>query len=453
MMTTNLLNQNPKSKVPNLESLLQESPYQAYVYSYPHKTAYRVLTPPVSLSELWCRQDRRALFLYIHIPFCEMRCGFCNLFTTVTHNEDFVNQYVRTVQRQAQRIKSALGEASFARFAIGGGTPTQLPIHQLEAILNVAEETMGTNLQKIPVSVEVSPQTATQDKLKLLRERGVDRVSIGIQSFIESEVLAIHRWQTTAQVEAALTRMREAGFPTINIDLIYGLPGQTVGTWLQSLLYSLRFQPEEIYLYPLYVRPLTGLGCSEREWDDIRLVCYREGRALLLSSGYTQVSMRMFRAKHAPGADGPVYCCQADGMVGLGCGARSYTDSLHYSNEYAVKSKEIRDILKVFIQTPDEFFDYANYGFELDNEERRRRYILLSLLCDEGLNFAGYHQRFGTEALEDFPEILQLVTLNLATQQERILRLSEAGIERSDVIGGWLFSDSVGQLMQSYKLK
>ena len=93
--------------------------------------------------------------------------------------------------------------------------------------------------------------------------------------------------------------MREAGFPTINIDLIYGLPGQTVNSWLQSIESALRFQPEEIYLYPLYVRPLTGLGCTDKEWDDIRIACYRTGRSLLLSQGYSQISMRMFSRKTA----------------------------------------------------------------------------------------------------------------------------------------------------------
>ncbi|MFN6566078.1 STM4012 family radical SAM protein [Dendronalium sp. ChiSLP03b] len=456
-----------RTKLTNLKSLLQRSPYQTYVYSYPHKTAYRPLNPTVSLADLWSKQDRKALFLYIHIPFCEMRCGFCNLFTTVTHNEDFVSQYVRTVQRQARRVKAALGEASFARFALGGGTPTQLPIHQLETILNVAEKTMGASLQDIPVSVEMSPETAEKDKLQLLRDRGVDRASIGVQSFIESEVLATQRRQATAQVEAALTRMREAGFPTINIDLIYGLPGQTVSSWLQSIRAALNFQPEEIYLYPLYVRPLTGLGRTDKEWDDIRLACYREGRSLLLSSGYTQVSMRMFRQERQEGQGGqggqgriatlsppsPVYCCQADGMVGLGCGARSYTDTLHYSNEYAVGSKEIRDILQAYIQTPNEAFDYASYGFQLDNEERRRRYILLSLLSDEGLNFVIYRHRFGTDVMVDFPELTELLSLNLATQNEQILCLTDAGIERSDTIGAWLFSDRVRQLSQTYELK
>ena len=188
MITTK--SQNPEPKIQHLQTRLAASPYQAYVYSYPHKTAYCPLKPSVSLADLWSKQDKKSLFLYIHIPFCEMRCGFCNLFTTVTHNEDFVTQYIRTVQRQAQRVKAELGDTSFARFALGGGTPTQLPIHHLETILNIAEDTMGANLQHIPVSVEMSPETATGDKLKLLRDRGVTRASIGVQSFIESEVLA-----------------------------------------------------------------------------------------------------------------------------------------------------------------------------------------------------------------------------------------------------------------------
>ena len=387
-----------------------------------------------------------------------MRCGFCNLFTTVTHNEDFVTQYVNTLQKQANHVKTALGNTSFARFAIGGGTPTQLPIHHLETVLNVAEDTMGADLQQIPISVEMSPETATKDKLKLLRSRGVTRASIGVQSFFESEVAAVNRRQTTAEVEAALTRMRSAGFPTINIDLIYGLPGQTVETWLQSIRAALRFEPEEIFLYPLYVRPFTGLGTSDKEWDDIRLNCYRQGRDYLLSQGYTQKSMRMFQLTSPTflsnvSSPSPIYCCQADGMVGIGCGARSYTDELHYSNEYAVGGKGIREILQEYIKTPESSFDFVNYGFELDSEEKRRRYILLSLLSHEGLNFSNYQTRFNTKAFDDFPELSELIYLKLATEDKGILQLTQLGVEYSDAIGEWLFSEKVRELMQRYELK
>ncbi len=149
----------------------------------------------------------------------------------------------------------------------------------------------------------------------------------------------------------------------------------------------------------------------------------------------------------------PIYCCQADGMIGLGCGARSYADILHYSNEYAVGAKGIRGILQAYIQTPDGQFDFASYGFKLNEEEQRRRFILLSLLSDEGLNIASYQQRFGNDLYGDFLELLELFNLDLAIKDEDFLRLNDFGIERSDTIGAWLFSANVLELMDGYELK
>lgn len=436
-----------------LSQLLTASPYQTYVYSYPHKTAYRPLNPPVKLADVWSQENRDALFLYLHIPFCEMRCGFCNLFTMVQRDEDFVSNYVATLKRQSLQVKQALGKSKFARFALGGGTPTRLSLTELEAVLNIAEYTMGADLQVIPCSVEVSPETATQDKLSLLRDRGIARISIGVQSFIDTEVLAIQRRQQVTQVKETLTRIKETGFPTLNIDLIYGLPGQTINTWLYSLQQALSFQPEEIYLYPLYVRPLTGMDCTDKEWDDIRLACYREGRDLLLAQGYQQISMRMFQKPTSTDISAPIYCCQADGMIGLGCGARSYTQQLHYASEYAVGAKGIQSILQAYLNTPTKSFDLINYGFDLDIEDRQRRYILLSLLSNEGLNLKQYHHTFNTELFSDYPELRELFELNLATNNGDIISLTEFGIERSDTIGYWFFSDKVRRLMDEYEVK
>ena len=444
---------NHLDKIPSLPELLAASPYQTYVYSYPHKTAYRPLNPSRKLSDVWSQENRDALFLYIHIPFCEMRCGFCNLFTMVQKDEDFVSQYVATFKRQSQQVKQALGESKFARFALGGGTPTRLPFQGLKAVLDIAENTMGADLQAIPGSVEVSPETATEDKLNLLRDRGIDRISIGVQSFVDAEVLAIQRRQQATRVKETLTSIKNAGFPSLNIDLIYGLPGQTINTWLYSLQQAIAFQPEEIYLYPLYVRPLTGMDCTNKEWDDIRLNCYREGRDFLLAQGYQQISMRMFQKLGKSDISAPVYCCQADGMVGLGCGARSYTKQLHYASEYAVGAKGIQSILQAYLDTPTESFNYINYGFTLNTEDRQRRYILISLLSNEGLSFKQYHHNFGTELLIDYPELTELLEFKLATKERDTISLTELGIERSDTIGYWFFSNKVRQLITEYELK
>ena len=435
------------------EQMLWQTPYTAYTYAYPHKSAYRAFDPPVRLRDLWLAERRDALFLYLHVPFCEMRCGFCNLFTTANPKVDVEMAYLETLQRQARRVRAALGPASFARMAIGGGTPTYLDPSGLHLLFDIAEQIFDADPTNIPVSVETSPGTSDAARLRVLRERGVDRISIGVQSFFDTEVAAIGRAQKSEVVQQALTRIREAGFSTLNIDLMYGLPGQTVESWLASLRAALRFAPEELYLYPLYVRPLTGMDRQGRAWDDIRLACYRAGRAFLLDAGYTQVSMRMFRAGHARADEGPVYCCQDDGMVGLGCGARSYTRGLHYSSEYAVGATGVRAILHDYIARPDATFDVANYGIALDLEEQRRRYLVQSVLQADGLPFDAYRDRFGTELLDDLPELRELARHGLATLADGRLRLTEAGLERSDAIGPWLYSAKVGRLMETYELR
>ena len=275
--------------------------YAGYTYAYPHKTAYRTLKPPVALRDAWAAERRDALFLYLHTPFCEMRCGFCNLFTTANPPPGFAQDYMAALRRQAARTREALGRATFARLAVGGGTPTYLDEAGLESLFDVAEQTFGVDPQNIPVSVETSPLTAEAGKLRLLRGRGVDRISIGVQSFIEAEVNAVGRSQKTAVVERALDRIRNVGFPTLNIDLIYGLPGQTTGSWLESLRAALRFRPEELYLYPLYVRPLTGLGRrGQKAEDDLRPACYRTGENSYSNRATGRFRCGCFRPRKLP---------------------------------------------------------------------------------------------------------------------------------------------------------
>lgn len=444
-------------KIASLAQLLEGTPYIAYTYAYPHKTAYRYFPEPVPLADLWRQENREAVFLYLHVPFCEMRCGFCNLFTTVDPAGRFAADYLEALERQAKSVREAVGTLRVVRMALGGGTPTFLAPTDLARLLAIVKDVFDVQPGTIPTSVEISPLTATPAKLRLLREHGVDRVSIGVQSFIEAEARAAGRPQKTMVVEQALAEIRRLDFPTLNIDLIYGLPGQTVESWLSSLRMALRYQPEELYLYPLYVRPLTGLGRTDTALpppeEDIRLACYRAAREMLLAEGYTQVSMRMFRAAHAPTETGPVYCVQDDGMIGLGCGARSYTRTHHYSNEYAVGAATIREILHHYVAMPAEEFAFAHYGYLLNGEEQRRRYVLKSLLEAGGLSLSAYQRRFGTMALTDLPMLHELLDFGLAVVECESMTLTAAGLERSDTIGPWLYSLPVSQLMGEYALR
>ncbi|MEV4253032.1 STM4012 family radical SAM protein [Spirillospora sp. NPDC049652] len=425
------------------------SPYQGYVYAYPHKTAYRPLDPEPSLRSVWEHEDRRALFLYLHIPFCEMRCGFCNLFTRTGASGELTDAYLSALERQADAAADALGDASFATAAFGGGTPTYLTAAELDRLCDIAAR--FAPLGSAPLGVETSPATATPDRLRVLRDRGTTRVSIGVQSFVDAEARAAVRPQKRAEVDAALDAIRDAAIPVLNLDLIYGIAGQTAESWRYSLDTALRWKPEEIYLYPLYKRPLTGLFRLGRDWDDHRLALYRQGRDHLLAAGYEQVSMRMFRLPETS-AGGTEYCCQTDGMVGLGCGARSYTSDLHYSFEYAVGATEVRAIIDDYVRADS--FGTARVGFRLDDAERRRRHLVQSLLQASGLDRAAYRARFGTDAMDDFTRDLKgFADQGWLDVRPDMLRLTPEGLAYSDAIGPALFSAEVRSLMDAYEAR
>ncbi|MFC4499651.1 MULTISPECIES: STM4012 family radical SAM protein [Streptomyces] len=433
------------------------SPYQHYVYAYPHKTAYRRLEDHPSLKSLWAAEPKDALSLYLHIPFCEVRCGFCNLFTRIGAPDGLTGAYLDALQRQATAVRDALGDGiRFATAAFGGGTPTFLTAAELERLCDIAEHRMGADLRAVPLSVEASPATATADRLAVLAERGTTRLSLGIQSFVDTEARAAVRPQRRADVEAALGRIRDTDIPVLNIDLIYGIDGQTEDTWLHSLDAALAWRPEELYLYPLYVRPLTGLdrrgAGPDPDWDEQRLRLYRAGRDHLLAHGYTQQSMRMFRRTDAPPQGADDYACQTDGMIGLGCGARSYTAGLHYSFDYAVGMHEIRGIIDDYVTTDD--FAHAEVGYRMDPPEARRRHLLQSLLQAEGLQVADYRARFGGTPADDFgPELARFADSGWLTDDSTTVRLTPEGLAHSDAIGPELFSPAVRTAMAAYERK
>lgn len=441
-----------------LKQALSGPVYAAYSYSYPHKSAYRHLAQAQPLAPLWQAEDRDALFLYIHIPFCEMRCGFCNLFTLVRPPAQLPETYFTALERQARQLADILGTHRFARFAIGGGTPSYLNLAQLERLFTLAGDTLGVDSQRTPTTIETSPETIDAQKIQLFEDFHVDRLSMGVQSFIDTECQALARRQQSTQVHKALDMLRQHSSAALNLDLIYGIEGQTPASWTASLTQALSHEPQELYLYPLYVREKTGLsriqqkhpGMSEQQRDQRMLELYRIARDFLRARDYEQISMRMFRKKNTGQDEAPLYRCQDDGMLGLGAGARSYTRQLHYSSEYAVGRQDISSVIAHYINTSDERFAYADYGIHLNTDEQKRRYLMQSLLLSEGLDTTGYKERFGSDCLEDFSALNELFEQGLAEQNETRIHLSERGMERADTLGPWLASSAVLEQMKHY---
>jgi oxygen-independent coproporphyrinogen-3 oxidase len=433
-----------------------------YVYGYPHKKAYRPLEAPRTPREVWRDEPRRCLSCYVHLPFCTMRCSFCNLFTHVPGDEEPADAYLDALTRQMAHYADVLRPATFRNLYLGGGTPTYLSVAQLRRLVAALWDFLGIEPRATMSCIEASPETLDEEKVAALRELGFLRLSLGIQSFVEQELRHVNRRFTFAQNRAAVETVGRAGFPFFNIDLIYGLPGQTGASWRYSLERAIDSPATSLFLYPLYVRPLTGLD-RRRDLPPApappemgRL--YDVALERLTAVGFRQVTMRQFRRD--PGAalvgikrdaEDLEYRCQRDGLLGLGAGARSYTRALHYSTPWRMVARNIRAVIADYEGAWRSDDALIRHGFALDADEQRCRFVILSLLYD-GLDCAAFADAFAADARALFaPQWQALFAEGCVHDDGAALRLTARGVRHSDVVGHLFFSDRVRRLAETFE--
>jgi len=431
-----------------LEHYLRQG-YAAYTYAYPHKSAYRRFAQPVPLEQLWQAQPRDDLFLYVHIPFCHYRCGFCNLFALGAPKQELVNEFMKSLERQIKITAQALGPHCITRMAIGGGTPSYLTVAQFEELMACLQRHFNLQAATRCFGIEVAPDSATIERLRSYKNAGVTRISMGVQSFVDQEMDALARPRQRDAVLRAIEASKALDFATLNLDLIYGIEGQTEQSFTSTLDSVLALSPDELYLYPLYVRRLTGLAKAARTRGlQQRAALYAAGTGQLRGAGFVQSSMRMFRRDvKTPSEE---FACQTLGTIGLGTGARSYTRALHYSEEYAVSRGASQAILHAYNQRTEQDFASARFGFVLDLSEQQRRYLLQSLLMWPGVELSAYKAHFGKNLTDDFPELECLLALSLAQVDAQYFSLTESGMANADAIGPWLYSETVQSQTEAY---
>lgn len=426
-------------------------PYIQYMYSYPHKTAYGPLTG-IRWEDYAGRLCGRENSLYFHIPFCQSKCGYCNLFSVAGQGEELMEHYVEAMERQAAQWSAALCAGTvFADLTLGGGTPLLLPERLLERVFRIASDVMGFEEQGHPVIVETSPGQTTEEKLLLLKEHHVTRISMGVQSFHAEELKAIHRNHSPEQVERAMEWIQKVGFPCVNLDLIYGIPGQTEESLRRSVDRALSFEPDELFVYPLYIKKDTYLfGKGVRRSADTYEM-YRGIRSYLREQGYIPYSMRRFVRKAGTdgisddacgSGEGTAASCGFGNTVSIGCGGRSYIDHLHFCTPYAVRHSECMEYLQQYIDQDD--YHQIRHGYLLSPEEQRRRFVIKNVLFDSGLSKEDYTAAFSGDVEADFPVLREWMARGYAVETEGVIRLTEEGFSLSDHLGPMLVSEAKG---------
>lgn len=420
--------------------------YEAYAYSYPHKLAYRPFADPKSIKEVWQGQNLADLFLYVHIPYCEMRCGFCNLLT-IANPKSGQRSYVDTMIDEMAVYTNELQDLHFQEYAIGGGTPTYLSTDELSRLLGAMNLISNNTLESLVGSIECSPQTIQSDKLSLLSDYQVNRLSMGIQSWIMSETRSLGRPQSPDMVEQSIKRIKDHRFEVLNLDLIYGIKDQTTQSFIYSLDKTLSYQPEEIFLYPLYIREQTGLGKKPQDFLDNRVALYQIGRDHLLNHGYQQISMRCFR-KSGITLEKSNFNPTLNNTIGIGAGARSYTSNMNYSTPFAVKMTAIRSIIEQYSNQSKNELAQIKHGIVLDEQEQKIRFILKSLIDGGRLNDNDYMIKFASRPFDDFPILHELNNKNLIHHNAGLWQLTSQGMEHEDSIGPAFYSQTVKKQIQ-----
>ena len=422
-------------------------PYIQYMYSYPHKTAYQMLDQLDVRDYFSCLLSQENS-LYLHIPFCQYKCGYCNLFSVAGAGEALMEEYINAMERQMKQYSEAMpGGVVFDDLTIGGGTPLVLSEEQLERLFALVEQYFVLK-PDASVIMETSPNQTTMQKLRCIKRLGVTRLSIGVQSFHEEELSMLYRQHSAARAKQALEAIREVSFDTVNIDLIYGIPGQTVASMLDSLEQALQFEPEELFIYPLYIKQGTELSNRGIERADTAYHCYQAVVKRLMTAGYQQLSMRRFVKERG---EETVFNkpCGFSNTLSFGCGVRSYLSNLHFCTPYAVKQQYCKRELQNYIMQED--MTKITYGLLLNEEEMRRRYVIKNLLFDRGIMEADYVEHYGETVTEAFPLLKEWEQQGYVSFQQGFVSLTALGRSYSDYLGPKLMSKEVIERMQEWR--
>ena len=429
------------------------NPYVQYMYSYPHKTAYRPLED-VYLKEYMHFLKGSENSLYIHLPFCQAKCGYCNLFSVTGQDAQDMDRYLDAVKRQGIQYQQLLDsvQAVFCELVIGGGTPLLLLPGQLERMFDMAADLFAFTKDR-QIVTETAPNQTDAPRLQALKQAGVTRVSMGIQSFHDRELAVLGRRHCAQKAREALHLLKSSDFACVNTDFIYGIPGQTVNSLLESLKEALTFEPDEIFLYPLYVKHGVGMQYQGIRPDaEQTYLQYQAAGSFLKSEGYRQDSMRRF--VHAAQAGQRAYAeCGFGTSLALGCGGRSYLGNLHFCTPYAITRDTCLARLAEYEQTTD--FTQITHGLFLSAQEMQRRYVIRHLLILPGLWLEWYEQVFGSRALEDFPQLRTWMDSGFAalheTDRGTFLALTETGMGLSDALGPQLISPQMRAAMEEWE--
>jgi oxygen-independent coproporphyrinogen-3 oxidase len=371
--------------------------------------------------------------LYMHIPFCRAKCAYCD-FVSYPGLETLHGPYVQAVCQEIALQASPWAGFLFTSIYIGGGTPTVLAPDQLITLLEKSRECLHFAPQA-EITTEANPGTVSWGALRALRQGGVNRLSLGVQSLQDDELALLGRVHTAAEALEAYGLAREAGFSNINLDLIFGLPGQSLERWRETLERALALRPEHLSLYALSVEEGTPLaeriaaGRLPPPDDALAARMYTLAEALLAQKGYRHYEISNWARDEATGivaGEFPRWACRHnliywrnEPYLGVGAAAYSYDGQRRWGNMPEVTE---------YIQGIWAGRGAVAQSETLDAEKRLDETMMLGLRLVRGILWEEIRQRFGRDARTVYaPQIAELTEAGLVIADGQGLRLTPRG--------------------------
>jgi len=378
--------------------------------------------------------------IYIHIPFCAKRCSYCD-FNTYAGMESLIPAYVDALCSEIQQVAEAAdGETPVHTIFFGGGTPSLLETEQVERIL--AEIHAGFHLNTdLELTLEANPGTVTLEKLRELHDLGVNRLSFGMQTANPAELALLGRIHDHYDVIHAVQWARQAGFDNLSLDLIFGLPRQSLDGWRSSLESALHLRPEHISLYSLIVEPGTRMrnwvqrGLVETPDDDTAAELYEWAGERMEAAGFSQYEISNWASTNAGGcllsSRHNLQYWRNQPYFGFGAGAHGFVNGVRTANVTGIQTYVRR--MKDGIMGDFPVGAAAETFTRIDVEEEMRETLMVGLrMTLEGVSRRSFASRFGIDLDVVFAkEISRLVKNDLLEwtgEDGDILRLTGRGI-------------------------
>ena len=327
------------------------------------------------------------LGIYIHIPFCRSKCDYCD-FYSLAGRDDRMDQYQKALLSHIKETAPLAQDFPVDTIYIGGGTPSYYGAKRLKELLGVIRKLYEVE-KDAEVTVECNPDSVDVKSLKILHKAGVNRLSMGMQSANACELERIHRIHTPQQVNEAATAARKAGFTNLSLDLIYGLPGQTMDSWKATVEHALSLIPQHLSCYGLKVEEGTPLAARVAQGevlpdDDQQADLYLWTVGRLERAGYPQYEISNF-AKPGFASRHNLRYWLTQPYIGFGPGAHSDFGGRRYSF--------VRD-LDAYIQGVLQGGDIIDESEIIPKRERCGEYLMLRLRTVQGINEQEYRSTY-----------------------------------------------------------